>query len=115
MKTFGHLRHTRNASGEIIASKLSPARAKTIGELGGNYGPDRGRQLVVSLDAGDLVTVRPAGTTRSLSMLAVDLYALLLRYEAGRGHLAKARAAKEKRAVRLAQRRQEAAERRLTR
>lgn len=115
MKQFGHLRHTRDEAGAVVETKLSPARAKTVGELPGNYGLDKGRKLVVSLDSGDLITVRPAGTTRSLAITAVDLYAILLRYAAGRENLTKARAVKERRAVRLAARRQASAERRLLR
>jgi hypothetical protein len=113
MRKFGHVRIDRDETGAAVGQKLSPARAKTVGTLGRNYGPDRDRRLVVSLDAGDVVSVRPERTARALTITAQDLYAYLLRCQANRAVLEKARTSKARKAQRLASLRQKRAERRL--
>lgn len=115
MKSFGHQRPVRNDDGEIVGSKLSPVKARTLEALGHNYGSDHDKRLIVSLDAADLITLRPERTARPVSITARDLYAHLLRLEAGRLTLAKAREAKARRASHLAAQRQARAERRLLR
>lgn len=82
----------------------SPARAVTRNECGGNFGGDSERRLVVSLDAGDLITVRPLGTRRTYRIEARDLFFHLLRIEANKVLLEKAR---ERKAVRMARRQRE--------
>jgi hypothetical protein len=54
----------------------------TAGGLGWNYGVDRGRALVVSLEAGDLVYFRPKGTRHRLAVSAFDLYAWAVQCQA---------------------------------
>lgn len=113
MKAFGHMRPVRDEANKIVDYKSSPARALTRSNLGHNHGPDRGRQLVVSLVAGDLIEFRPYGTRRTIAVPAIQAYEWALRSLANLETLKKARASKERRAIRLAQQRQARAERRL--
>lgn len=113
MKLFGHERHRLDEAGAVIESKPSPARAITRGTLPPSFGPDRGRRLVVSLEAGDLVVIRPAGTRRRYSAGAVDVLSWMLRSQANAAALAKARDRKARKASRLAAARQARAEKRL--
>lgn len=115
MKSFGHQRPVRDDNGAIIGSKHSPAKARTLDALGARFGADRKARLVVSLEAQDLIVVRPERTHRAVSIKAQDLYCYLLRSAANVATLAKARAAKERRAIRLAAQRQRRAELRLVR
>lgn len=85
MLTFHHLRGGRPA----IVARV------TNGALGFNHGPDRGRPLVVSLEAGDLIVFRPKGTRQRVLLSAFDAYNHAVRCAA----LAKVR---EKRAARAA-------------
>jgi hypothetical protein len=115
MKSFGHMRPIRNDDGQITGSKLSPVKARTLDTLGRAYGIDHDKRLVVSLEAQDIIALRPERTTRTLRIAAKDLYAHILRIEANAGQLAKARAKKEAKAIRLASQRQARAEARLLR
>jgi hypothetical protein len=113
MKLFGHERRSHDSNGVFLEAKASPAQAVTKGSLPALFGADSGRRLVVSLEAGDLITFRPARTPRRYSMRAVDVFAWVLRCRANAAQLEKAREAKDRRAKRLAAARQERAERRL--
>jgi hypothetical protein len=104
MRNFGHQR--RNG-------KPSPARAVTLEGLPWNFGPDRNRRMIVTLDAGDLITLRPAGTRRAVSVPVVEVYHWVLRSVANRANLEKARERKARKAERLARQRQARAEKRL--
>lgn len=88
-----------NSFGHTIDGKERPARRVTIGALGWSYGPDRGRKLVVELCAGDLLMFRPQGTRRRYALSAFDAFSHVVRSQA----LA---AAREKRAVRTAKRKE---------
>ena len=79
-----------------------PVRRMTRGALSEAYGPDRGRKLVASLEAGDLLVMRPTGTRRpeTISLFDVYHYALMSRVNCLR--LEKARAKKAKLAERRA-------------
>lgn len=77
MLTFHHLRDGRPA----VVARV------TNGALGFNHGPDRGRALVVTLEAGDLIVFRPKGTRQRLALNAFDAYGYAVRCAA----LAKAR------------------------
>lgn len=94
MRFFGHQRPERNSAGEIVGAVASPVKVKTRGALGDNYGPDSGKRLILSCDAGDIITMRPEKTRRAVSMRAVDLYALLVRRQASLAVLERARAKK---------------------
>lgn len=113
MKQFGHQRPMRNGSGEIESMVDSPARAVTRNALGGRFLADSKRRLIVSLEAGDLVCLRPTGTRRLYRIEAKDLFFHLMRCEANRVTLEKARDKKSKKAERRARQRQERAEKRL--
>lgn len=117
MKSFSHKRPVRDEHGNVTGERLAPVWRRTERDtLGYNHGPDRGRRVSVGLLDGDLIALRPAGTRREpLTILATDLYEYLLRKEANVACLAKARAKKEKKAIRLANQRQERAEKRLVR
>lgn len=114
MKTFGHKRPVRDAAGLMVAEIEAPARAVTREELDGSFGSDRGRKLVVSLDAGDLVSIRPHGTRRTIQVRAVDLFRFALRCAASRVTLEKARVRKERMSVVRERRAIAAADRKLT-
>lgn len=88
-------------------------RRVTEAELGHSFGSDWKRRLVVTLAAGDIVSFRPHGTRREVSASAADLFRYVIRCEANKALLEKARAKKERRALRLAAERQKRAEKRL--
>jgi len=90
-----------NVFGHTVDGKERPARRVTRGALGFNHGPDKGRALIVSLEAGDLVCFRPKGTRQRYAASAFDLFAFIVRCRA----LVLAR---EKRAVRAAKRKERA-------
>jgi hypothetical protein len=116
MKTFGHKRPVRDDRGNITGQKESPVRAITIDELGGAFGADKRRRLIVELAAGDVITFRPSGTTRkrTITLRAVDAYRFAIQCRANLANLEKARAKKARKAERLAAARLASAERRLT-
>ncbi len=74
MKTFGHVRPVRDEAGNIVDTMPAPARRVTVGELGGSFGPDKHRRLVVCLTAGDLIAFRPQNTRQEVALPAVDCY-----------------------------------------
>lgn len=116
MNTFGRKRPVRNAAGEITGLIESPACAMTHGELDASFGaPDRDRKLIVSLEAGDLIVMRPQGTRRPMKAAAIDVYRWMIRCEANRITLERARDKKSRKAQRLADARQKRAEARLRR
>lgn len=115
MKTFGHMRPVRDKDGQIIDSKPSPVKVRTLDGLSGNFGSDRNKRLVFTMKAGDLIEIRPERTARAVNIKAQDLYGYCLRCAANLETLAKARERKAKKAQRLANLRQERAEKRLTR
>lgn len=66
-------------------------RRVTREELGGQFGPDKHRKLVVELVEGDLLTLRPQGTRQEVTMEIKDVYRYLLRCAAAKKVLEKAR------------------------
>lgn len=77
-----------------------PITRKTGEILGGGYGPDRNKPLVVSIipsSAGAIVEVRPHRTRRAVSILVADLYAELIRRQVARRVLERARKVVERR------------------
>lgn len=101
MKEFGHQRPVRNEAGEVIESRSSPAKAVTRDELDGSFGVDRGRKLIVSLEAGDVIVLRAARTKRAYTIKASDVYRWAIKCAANRATLEKARSKKVQRANRL--------------
>lgn len=68
-------------------------RRQTIGALDCSFGSDRGKRLVVSLEQGDLIAIKPArakaGRTERISLF--DLYRMAIRIRVNRAQLDKAR------------------------
>jgi hypothetical protein len=96
MTPFGQKRKVKTADGETVTKPVSVVR-ETRGVLDGTFGRERGRQLVISLDDGDLISAWPKGTRgRRLSMTAEDFWRQLLRNKANKAQLEKARALKER-------------------
>lgn len=114
MTPFGNKTPVRDDKGEIISLKASEVVRQTVHAFC-SYGVDKDRRLVVSLRDGDIIAVRPAKCSRNreLSITAQDLWAYLVRCQANRITLAKARDARERKAIRLAAQRQARAEKRL--
>ncbi|MCU0783205.1 MAG: hypothetical protein MUF81_03985 [Verrucomicrobia bacterium] len=71
-----------NSFGHTVKGRERPARRVTRGALGFNYGPDKGRQVIVSLEAGDLVCFRPKGTRQRHAASVFDLFAYVVRCQA---------------------------------
>jgi len=82
-------------------------------ELGGHYGPDRRRKLVVGLVGVDQLVLYPKGTRQEVRVNLRDVYAWALRSRALRTQLEKARERKEKLKASRERRRIEAADRRM--
>ena len=116
MTPFGNKIPVRNDAGEIVTLRASEVIRQTVHAFC-SYGVDKDRKLVVSLRDGDIIAVRPAkcSKARELSITAQDLWAYLVRCNANKITLAKARDIKERKAIRLAAQRQQRAEKRLTR
>jgi hypothetical protein len=91
MKSFGHQRPVRNDAGEITGMVISPVRVRTIQTLEHAYGPDHDKRLVLTSHPRDIIGLRPERTQRELFIEAKDLYAHLIRLEANRALLQKAR------------------------
>jgi hypothetical protein len=115
MRTFGHRRPRRDESGKVIELKESPVCAVTLEELGHAFGSDHDKRLVVSLERGDRIVLRPARTARPVEITAKDLYRHLLLCKANHAQLERARARKAAKALRLARERQSRAEKALFR
>lgn len=98
MRSFDHKRPERDKDGKIIGHKESPVGAVTRDPLGGAFGSDKKRRLVVTLCGGDVIRFRPHGTRRTVDLRAVDAYRWAIQCEANRKILEKARAKKAKKA-----------------
>jgi len=73
MRTFGHNARSATSRGKC-RNHPSPVCAITRAELGGQFGRDRKRRVIFTLEAADVVAMRPAGTTRTLRVQARDVY-----------------------------------------
>ncbi len=78
MRSFGHMRPERKGTGKV----LSPVQFITREALGGGFGGDGKRRLIFSAEAGDVLSMRPAGTSRRVSMPAGEFYRIALQYRA---------------------------------
>ncbi len=99
MKSFSHKRPIRDSNGEIVGQKAAPEHRVTRDALGGSFGCDKHRRLVVGLIDGDVITMRPEGLqkrTGELTATAVDVYRFMLMNKARRSALEKATIAKAK-------------------
>lgn len=68
-----------------------PVTRLSIGSLDGSFGRDRNRRLVATLDAGDILTLRPMGTRRAESVALMDIYRFAIRSRVNKELLEKAR------------------------
>lgn len=100
MNTFGQPIPVRDDAGNIIGVRPSEASRRTKNGLSGSYGPDRDKRLIVSLRDGDIIAIRPERTRREVTVTAHDLYATMLRWQANRVNLEKARERKERASIR---------------
>lgn len=97
---------------------IKPVTRRSQSALDGSFGPDRGRAIIVRLvpgdgkDIHDTLELRPERTRRTERVAIIDVYRFAVRCRAQRDALEKARAAKEKKAQRLATQRLDRAERR---
>jgi len=87
----------------------------TLEGLDGCHGCDRGRRLVVSLQYGDLITIRPHGTRRSKTVRIADVYFYAIRCEVNKTKMEKLRERKAKLEAARAERRRKAEIRRANR
>jgi hypothetical protein len=96
-----------------------PVVRRTATALDGCFGPDRGKAIVVRLVPGDgksipdLIELRPERTRRAEQIAVMDVYRYAMRCRVGRELLERARAKKAKLEAGRAQRRLDAAERRM--
>lgn len=90
-----------------------PVRRRVDVELGGSFGCERDKRLVVTLHPNGLLELRPEHSRHVETVSVLDVYRFAIRCRVGRGQLEKARAAKERKAIRLAAQRQRRAEKRL--
>jgi len=79
-----------------MANLDKPISRRTRASLGGNYGIDRNRRLVATLEPGDIITLRPEGTRRAESVSLLDVYHFAIRCKTNRANLEKARKRKVK-------------------
>ena len=100
----------------MVSSKVNRV---TAGVLDGSFGPDSDRRVVITFVPGDgkqikdVLKLRPLRTRRAETIAVIDVYRFALRSRVNAEVMAKARAKKERHAIRLAQQRQERAEKRL--
>jgi hypothetical protein len=113
VRLFGHKRPIRDVDGNITGQKESPVCAVTREPLGGAFGADKRRRLIVALAAGDTIQLRPHGTRRSISLRAADVYRYAIQCQANLANLERARARKAKKGEQRERARLDAAERRL--
>ena len=85
----------------------------TKGTLGGHFGPDGKRKLVVGLIAGDVLVLKPKGTRQQVSVELKAVYSWCLRNKALSRQLEKARKRKERLQSQRATRRMKYAEKKL--
>jgi hypothetical protein len=114
VKPFNHTRPRRNGAGDVIGENPAPVSRVTVAALGGQFGPDKRRRLVVTLKAGDIIEFRPERTRQIVTMAAVDLYRIALQRRAACVALEKARQTKQRKADARAARRIAYTDRKLT-
>jgi hypothetical protein len=96
-----------------VTPLTKPVTRRSDVALDGSFGPDREKRIVITLHPGGVIELRPERTRRAETIHLVDVYRYAVRCRVGRGQLEKARQRKEKKAIRLAQQRQQRAERKL--
>lgn len=97
---------------KVVASEVCRVTRET---LGGNFGTDQNRRLVVSLKAGDILSLRPQGTRQEVTVALKDVYRWAIQARANRALLEKARAAKARKQELRIERKRAAEDRKLRR
>lgn len=97
---------------KIIASEVTRA---TRNELGGHFGRDKHRKLVVKLGAGDVLIMWPQGTRQKVTLELKQVYSYAVRNKANIALLEKARQRKTAKANARAHARMRYAEAKLRR
>lgn len=67
-----------------------------------SFGPDRGRPFVVTLEPGDIITMRPKGRRTAISARLADVYTMILIGRSNAERMRRLREKKEAKAVRRA-------------
>jgi hypothetical protein len=75
MKTFGWTRPVRDGAGNVIGSRPSPVRVRTLESLPAHYLRDCGKHLIFTLHHQEVIGVRSERTGRELRITAFGLYA----------------------------------------
>ncbi len=68
----------------------SSVMRRTLRELGGAHGQFKGRRLIITLERGDVITIRPEGTRRTETLSLFDVYEMAVVGRANREHREKA-------------------------
>ena len=74
MRQFGHQRPVRDGTGHILKMVDSPVSAVTRDELGGSFGKDKHKKVIFTMGAGDVILMRPVGTSRTIRVEAKTVY-----------------------------------------
>ena len=82
-----------------MTSITKPVRRLTLATLDNRHGPDRGRRLVVALERGDVLVLRPHGTRRPETVSLFDIYSFAIRARVNRAQLEHARERKASQAA----------------
>ena len=99
MNVFGQQIPIRDEeTGAIVGHRPSIVSRKTREPLGGQFGSDKNKRLVASFVDGDVIAIRPERTQRQLTITARDLYAYMLRCQANKSLLERAREKKARKA-----------------
>ena len=96
-----------------MTTLTKPVYRATVGDLDGSFGKYRGRKLIVGLSVGDILLFRPKGTQQTETLSALDAYRFAIQCRVNAASRIKAKAKRERHAIRLAQIRQQRAEKRL--
>ncbi len=62
----------------------SAVMRRTLSHLGGAHGPYKGRKLIVTLERGDMITIRPEGTRVTETLSLFDVYEMAVIARANR-------------------------------
>jgi hypothetical protein len=115
-KKTGKLVAVTDAQGNVETKMVQDeVWRETHGTLGGHFGPDGKRKLVVGLCAGDVLVMYPKGTRQAVSIELKTVYSRCLRDKALRKLLEKANKAKASKQRRRQTRRLDYAEKKLRR
>lgn len=73
-----------------------PVRRLTVETLGSEHGCDRGKKLIVSLEPGDLIALRPQRSQRVQTIRILDVYRYAIVCKANAAKMEKLREKKRK-------------------